>query len=63
MLLEEEAANDDPTAIGLHSQLSRYSFVALFHLTADILSTVDHLGRVFQFRELSFSAVRSGVSM
>ena len=24
MLLEEEAANEDPTAIGLHSQLSRH---------------------------------------
>ena len=36
VVVEEDAASGDPTAMGLQKQLSVYSIVVLLHLTADI---------------------------
>ncbi|KAI8484045.1 hypothetical protein Bbelb_381630 [Branchiostoma belcheri] len=44
---EEQAAAGDPTAIGLHQQLTRYLPVALLHLLADVLDATNHLSRLF----------------
>ena len=33
-LLDQERAEEEPIAVGLHTQLSSYNFVALLHLTA-----------------------------
>ena len=51
IVIEDDTAKGDLTAIGLSVQLSKYTFVALLHLTADILSTVDHLSRIIQFSD------------
>ena len=58
ILISKDAAEDDPVAIGLNKQLSSYKYVALLHLTADILNATNHL----QFRDVSFSALHSTVS-
>lgn len=62
VLLSQEADKGDPTAIGLHSQLSSYKFMALLHLTADILGISNQLSRVFQYKDISFSVLRYTVS-
>lgn len=61
-VLEELAAEGNPTAIGLHRQLSSYLFVALLHFVADVLGITNHLSKVFQYRDVSFSCIRSTVS-
>ena len=63
VLLSQEADKGDPTAIGLHSQLSSYKFLALLHLTADILGISNHLSRIFQYKDVSFSVLRHTVSI
>ena len=62
VVVEEDAASGDPTAMGLQKQLSAYTIVALLHLTADILATTDHLSRLFQQRDVSFCGVQTAVS-
>ncbi|KAK2187597.1 hypothetical protein NP493_160g00032 [Ridgeia piscesae] len=62
VVVEEDAASGDPTAMGLQKQLSAYTIVALLHLTADILATTDHLSRLFQQRDVSFCGVQAAVT-
>nr|XP_006822498.1 PREDICTED: zinc finger protein 862-like [Saccoglossus kowalevskii] len=57
MMIEDEAATGDPTAIGLHQQMTTYLFIALLHLTADVLSATNHLSRVMQYRDVCFSVL------
>lgn len=62
VLLSQDAAADDPVAIGLYQQLRSYKYLALLHLAADILTAMNHLSRLFQFRDVSFGALHSTVS-
>ena len=62
MLLIEEDAAGDPTAIGLNVQLSQFQFVALLHFVADVLNTTNQLSCQFQSRDVHFSTVRTAVS-
>lgn len=62
VLLEEEAANADPTSIGLLDQLSLYRYVALLHLLGDVVGATNHLCEIFQYREISFSTLQSQVN-
>lgn len=61
VLLSQDANNGDPTAIGLNQQLSSFKWVALLHLVADVLNTINHLSRLFQHNDVSFSAIRGEV--
>lgn len=61
LMLEEEAADVDSTAKGLHKQLTSFKFLALLHLTGDIPTVTNHLHRIFQYQEISFSALQSQV--
>ena len=63
ILLEEEAANDDPTSIGLLEQLSSFRYVALLHLLGDVVGATNHLCRIFQYRDISFSTLQSEVNV
>ena len=58
VLVSEEAAQGDPTAIGLNKQLTSYVYLALVHLAAEVLSVTNHLSKVFQYRDVCFSAVQ-----
>ena len=58
ILTSEEAALGDPIAIGLHHQLSSYMYLALTHLTSDILAETNHLFKIFQFRDVCFGSLR-----
>lgn len=57
LLTSQEAAEGDPVAIGLNQQLSSYLYLALLHLTADVLSATNHLSKLWQYRDVCFSAV------
>ena len=59
--LSQDAVSGNPVAIGLDKQLRKYKFVALFYLSADILAATDHLSKLFQHWDVTFSAVRSSV--
>ena len=63
ILLEEEAANDDPTSIGLLEQLSLFRYVALLHLLGDVVGATNHLCKIFQYRDISFSTLQSEVNV
>ena len=63
ILLEEEAANDDPTSIGLLEQLSSFRYVALLHLLGDVVGATNHLCKIFQYRDISFSTLQSEVNV
>ena len=58
---DEQGAAGDPTAIGVHQQLRSYLYAALLHLAADVLDTTNHLSKLFQYRDVCFSALRSQV--
>lgn len=58
VLVSEEAAQGDPTDIGLNKQLTSYVYLALMHLAAEVLSVMNHLSKVFQYRDVCFSAVQ-----
>ena len=62
LLIEEDAAAGDPTAIGLNVQLSQFKFVPLLHFVADVLNTTNQLSCQFQSRDVHFSTVRTAVS-
>ncbi|XP_078608598.1 zinc finger protein 862-like [Branchiostoma floridae x Branchiostoma japonicum] len=51
------AADGDPGAIGIHQQLSSFLPVALLCLLADVLDATNHLSRLFQYRDISFSSL------
>ena len=53
VLVSEEAAQGDPTAIVLNKQLSSSVYPSLIHLAAEVLSLTNHLSRVFQYRDVS----------
>ena len=57
----EEAAFGDSIAIGLHHQLSSYMYLALMHLTSDILAETNHLSKIFQFRDVCFGSLRQSL--
>ena len=59
--LSQDAVSGNPVAIGLDKQLRKYKFVALLYLSADILAATNHLSKLFQHRDVTFSAVRSSV--
>ena len=59
--LSQDAALGNPVAIGLFQQMRKYKFVALMYLSADILAATNHLSKLFQHRDITFSAVRSSV--
>jgi len=61
--LSQEADAGDPTATGLYQQLTSYKFCALLHLMTDILGSINHLSKIFQYRDVCFSAVKSAVSI
>lgn len=61
-LLEELATEENPTAIGLHKQLTSYLFVALLHFVSDVLAITNHLSKLFQYKDVSFSCIGSTVS-
>ena len=58
MLTSSEGLLGDPIAIGLNQQLSSFLILALIHLSADVLSVTNHLSRIFQHRDVCFSALR-----
>ncbi|XP_019620150.1 PREDICTED: zinc finger protein 862-like [Branchiostoma belcheri] len=58
---EEQAAAGDPSAIGINQQLTSFLPMALLHLLADVLDATNHLSRIFQYRDLTFSALRAQV--
>ena len=62
LLIEEDAAVGDPTAMGLHVQLAQFKFVALLHFVADVLNTTNQLSCQLQSRDVHFSTVRTAVS-
>ncbi|KAJ8277570.1 hypothetical protein GJAV_G00076780 [Gymnothorax javanicus] len=62
ILLEEESAQGDLTAQGLHRQLTSYRYVAMLHLVGDILQVTNHLNRIFQYRDISFMSIESQIS-
>lgn len=62
VILTQEANKGNPTSIGLLQQMSSYQYCALLHLVGDILAATNHLSRLFQYRDVCFSAVRSAVS-
>lgn len=57
ILTSNEAAQGDPIAIGLHGQLSSYMYLALMHLASDILAEINHLSKIFQFRDVCFGTL------
>ena len=61
VLLSQEAQNGDPVAIGLEQQLSSFKYLALLHLCCDVLSTTNHISRLFQYRDVTFASVRTTV--
>ncbi|XP_035673668.1 zinc finger protein 862-like [Branchiostoma floridae] len=56
---EEQAAEGDPVAIGLHQQLTSFLPMGLLHLLADVLDATNHLSKIFQYRDITFSVLRS----
>ena len=48
----------DVIAIGLHQQLSQFKVMATLHLLADVLGVTNHLNKLFQFRDVSFSTLK-----
>ena len=46
------ADSDDPTASGLCHSLSSYRFILTLHFLWDVLTTLAHLNRHFQKRDL-----------
>ena len=62
ILLEDDAADEEPVAVGLLNQLKQYNFVALLHLAADILAETNHLSKFFQHRDISFDGVGTKVN-
>ena len=62
LLTSEEAALEDPTAIGLNKQLSNYVNLALIHLACEVLAVTNHLSKVFQYRDICFSTVRGNLN-
>ena len=58
ILLEEEVANDDPTSIGLLEQLSSFRYVALLYLLGNVVGATNHLCRIFQYQDISFSVLQ-----
>ena len=61
VLISRDAEDGDPVAIGLRKQLTSYKYLALLHLAGDVLSSMNHLSRLFQFRDVSFGALHSTV--
>ena len=59
--LSQDAASGNPVAIGLDQQLRKYKIVTLIHLSADILAATNHLSKLFQHQDITFSAVQSSV--
>ena len=59
--LSQDAALGNPVAIGFDQQLWKYKIVALIHLLADILTATNHLSKLFQHQNITFSAVLSSM--
>lgn len=59
--LSQDAASGNPVAIGLDQRLREYKYVAPLFLSADILAATNHLSKLFQHRDITFSAVQSSV--
>ena len=63
MMFFEHAANEgDPTAVGIHSCITTYKFLALTHLIKDILSVLTKLSLTFQSQQVDISLVHSNVT-
>jgi len=60
-MLSHEAAEEEPTSRGLYDSLTAYKNTALLHVVADVLNVVNHLQRILQYRDISFSCIRSQV--
>ena len=63
VMLSAEADAGDAVAKGIFKQLTSYRFLALLHLMTDILSTTNHLSRLFQYRDVTFSTLKHSVSI
>ncbi|KAJ8022515.1 hypothetical protein HOLleu_37426 [Holothuria leucospilota] len=61
IVLDDDAAEGDPTAIGLLQQLSTYKFVALLHLAADVFGITNQLSKIMQYNEVNFSVLSTAV--
>ncbi|XP_064597802.1 zinc finger protein 862-like [Liolophura sinensis] len=59
--LSQEADRGDPVAVGLLQQLTSFLYLGLLFLTADILAAIHHLSKLFQFRDVSFSAIQGSL--
>ena len=57
ILTSQETAKCDPVAIALNKQLSSYLFLALMHFSADVSSATNHLSKLWQYRDICFSAI------
>jgi hypothetical protein len=62
-LLREAKEDDDPIAEDLFNQLSCYRIVAVLLLMLDLLNQTCNLCKIFQFRDVSFTALGSAVSV
>lgn len=59
---EHAAEEGDATAIGIHSCITTYKFIALTHIIKDILSVLTKLSLLFQSQQLGVTLVQSHVT-
>lgn len=58
----ENAAEGDPTAIGIHRAISTYQFIALTHFLKDVLCILAKLSETFQRQNLDISLIEPKVT-
>lgn len=63
LLGKEADMYGDPTASGLHRQLTDYKTVATIHLLADVLALTNIISKMFQSRDACFSMLTDKVRL
>ena len=62
LLAFEADEHHDPTASGLHRQLTDYKTVATINLLADVLALTNMISKMFQSRDACFSMLSDKVN-
>ncbi|XP_011409071.1 PREDICTED: zinc finger protein 862-like, partial [Amphimedon queenslandica] len=58
-VLENEAAEGDATALGLHTQLKKPEFIVNIHFLCDVLDTVGSLSKAFQSNQVNLLGIEN----
>ena len=61
VMLSAKADAGNVVAKGMFKQLTSYQFLALLHLMTDILCKTNHLSKLFQYRDVTFSTLKNCV--